>query len=1192
MRSHFTNKLLLVGGLLLFALSASAQSITFTTAKKTGEMVTLEVRANGTVTVEGIDGKFYTDGDSHDYKLTNSTVKISGDITKFDCTNNKITGLLASGNSLQTIYCLNNEISSLDISQCSNLERPFSHGNKLEQLDVTANKQLKVLTCSDNLLSTLDISNNLLLNRVVCDRNKLTALDLSKNTKLNTISCIDNQLTSLDVSSCPALKTLNCMGNRLTTIGLADNNVLQELGCSVNCIKAEGMTSLIAALPTVQGGNIFVINLKDPKEENVCTKTNVAKARAKGWQVYDSNYKVYEGSADKVEPQLTFTTTTAIGGEVDLLIVANGPVTATGLEGAITPGGKKSYKLTAQTVTLKGDITEFSCTSNNLSALDLSNCTNLQVLDCDNNDLTTLDLSKNSKIENVRCTKNNLTSLNLSQCNTLIRLTCYKNELTALDLSSCKNLGFLYCQENELTALDLSSCPYLMQLYCYSNKLESLNVSKCMALQALLCYRNNLTSLDLSQCESIKNVYCQSNSLTDLDVSNCFGIQELNCSENKLSQLTISPSSMLNYLSCQKNLLNCSATAAIVEGLPQMTAEKKGSFVVLSESELNSDENNIIYKDAVEKAQNKNWLVTYMSATYEYLPYAGREGSCGGGATDKNKISFTTEKAVGETISLAVKSGGEVVATGIKEKIVADGKNQTYTLTAQTVTLQGDAEVFKCNYNALTSLEFFGTDMLKEISCSGNKLTTLDVKGCPNLENLTCATNKITALDLSACKKLIKVLCHANQLTELNLSACPSLQFVWCQRNQIASLDLSNCTNLQKLKCGDNKLSTLDITSCEALTDLFCEGNQLTKLDVSNSTKLLHLWCSANMLTDLNISGCESLTQVYCYTNKLVSIKASQCPKLTHLWCSNNELTTLDLSQCPSLKQLYCYDNKLTAIDLSKCPNLISLECYKNQIKTLDFSKCPQICFVYCEDNRIGCTQMEAIVTSLPQRQLDDDATFIAVTANEDQNPNTGNVITKHVAGMAKSKNWAVFSVVNAGDDEVTPYEGRDGKCTDNALSFAVTVSENANGRVTVKGAANLEAVPYGTELTVEVAPEAGYELDKLMANDEDITATKRFVVKSNVKVTATFKTGAESVAREGIALYPNPASSEANLFGVAPQSEVSIYGTDGARLLTVTADQSGHAVLRLEGLTEGNYLVTFRDAMGELTTRQLTIKR
>ena len=92
MRSHFTNKLLLVGGLLLFALSASAQSITFTTAKKTGDMVTLEVRANGTVTVEGIDGKFYTDRDSHDYKLTSSTVKISGDITHFDCTNNRSPG--------------------------------------------------------------------------------------------------------------------------------------------------------------------------------------------------------------------------------------------------------------------------------------------------------------------------------------------------------------------------------------------------------------------------------------------------------------------------------------------------------------------------------------------------------------------------------------------------------------------------------------------------------------------------------------------------------------------------------------------------------------------------------------------------------------------------------------------------------------------------------------------------------------------------------------------------------------------------------------------------------------------------------------------------------------------------------------------------------------------------------------------
>ena len=200
--------------------------------------------------------------------------------------------------------------------------------------------------------------------------------------------------------------------------------------------------------------------------------------------------------------------------------------------------------------------------------------------------------------------------------------------------------------------------------------------------------------------------------------------------------------------------------------------------------------------------------------------------------------------------------------------------------------------------------------------------------------------------------------------------------------------------------------------------------------------------------------------------------------------------------------------------------------------------------------------------------------------------------MTKHAADIAKSKNWLVQYLDAAGSDNTTDYEGRDGSCTDNELSFAVTTSEAANGQITIKGTNNLEAVPYGTGLIVEVAPEAGYELDKLMANDEDITATKRFVVKSNVTVTATFKTGAEAVTRESISLYPNPANNEANLFGVAPQTDVIIYGTDGTQLLTVTADQGGHAVLLVEGLPEGSYLVAFRDASGKLVTRQLTVKR
>lgn len=286
-------------------------------------------------------------------------------------------------------------------------------------------------------------------------------------------------------------------------------------------------------------------------------------------------------------------------------------------------------------------------------------------------------------------------------------------------------------------------------------------------------------------------------------------------------------------------------------------------------------------------------------------------------------------------------------------------------------------------------------------------------------------------------------------------------------------------------------------------------------------------------------------------------------------------------------------DYTITSQRITLSGDITYLDCHSNKLSHLFLSQCDNLTTLSCEDNLLTCSALEDIAEALPNRSSLTEGVFNAITSEERSvEPGSGNVLTKHAADIAKSKNWLVHYLDAAGSDNTTDYEGRDGSCTDNELSFAVTTSEAANGQITIKGTNNLEAVPYGTGLIVEVAPEAGYELDKLMANDEDITATKRFVVKSNVTVTATFKTGAEAVTRESISLYPNPANNEANLFGVAPQTDVIIYGTDGTQLLTVTADQGGHAVLLVEGLPEGSYLVAFRDASGKLVTRQLTVKR
>ena len=142
--------------------------------------------------------------------------------------------------------------------------------------------------------------------------------------------------------------------------------------------------------------------------------------------------------------------------------------------------------------------------------------------------------------------------------------------------------------------------------------------------------------------------------------------------------------------------------------------------------------------------------------------------------------------------------------------------------------------------------------------------------------------------------------------------------------------------------------------------------------------------------------------------------------------------------------------------------------------------------------------------------------------------------------------------------------------------TFAVTVTAPQNGKIAIKGYSDLNNVPYGTELTVEVTPDEGYKLEKLTANGEDITATKKFFVERETTVKATFKkdTALEDVASTGVLLYPNPAEETTTLSGVEPGAMVQVFSIDGVEVLRTLANEAGVACLDLAGVAAGKYLV------------------
>ena len=516
-------------------------------------------------------------------------------------------------------------------------------------------------------------------------------------------------------------------------------------------------------------------------------------------------------------------------------------------------------------------------------------------------------------------------------------------------------------------------------------------------------------------------------------------------------------------------------------------------------------------------------------------------------------ITMTTTKAVGEKITLEI-WGGNVTIEGVKEPFPI--RSATYTLTGQTVIIRGNVTKFNGWNSKLTSLDVSGCTALTELKCNDNQLTSLDVSSCTALTTLDCYRNKLTSLNVSGCTALKELKCYDNQLTALDVSQNTALTTLDCYRNKLTSLDVSSCTALTELKCNDNqltaldvsqntaltelecyknKLTSLDVSSCTALTrlkcyknpltaldvsqntalteldcnnnkltaldlsqntaltTLICHQNQLTALDVSQNTALEKLFCSYNPLTTLDVSQNTALTWLACIENKLAALDVSQNTALTWLDCDNNQLTMLDLSKNTALINLDCYNNQLTALNVSQNTALIWLECYNNQLTALDVSKNTKLETLNCHGNQIKGEEMTSLVNSLPDRTGKSAGKFTVVQEPAPE----GNICFKSDVAIAKGKNWNTLKY-KSDTRKYVPYEG--------AQTLKVTLTKEGEGTLTATGAADLNAVPEGTELTIEATPAAGYKLTALTANGTNILATKKLSVREDTEIKATFE--------------------------------------------------------------------------------------
>ena len=162
---------------------------------------------------------------------------------------------------LTELWCDNNSLTSLDVSQNTALTIIYCRYNSLTILNVSNNAALTQLYCSNNLLTSLDVSNNTALIRVYCYNNSLTSLDVrngnninmqdgyfwaSGNPNLYCISVDDAAWSIANWKIWPAKDSWAVYSNDCT-VGIEDNQLNQPLITTANntiTIRGKGTTSI------------------------------------------------------------------------------------------------------------------------------------------------------------------------------------------------------------------------------------------------------------------------------------------------------------------------------------------------------------------------------------------------------------------------------------------------------------------------------------------------------------------------------------------------------------------------------------------------------------------------------------------------------------------------------------------------------------------------------------------------------------------------------------------------------------------------------------------------------------------------------------------------------------------------------------------------------------------------------------
>ena len=581
----------------------------------------------------------YGNGPVYVCLLTDSKVKVTGDLLMLDCSDNLVTSIdLSHCTILEELYChKNGYLQSLDVSMLPSLKRIITTDCALTKLDLSHAPQLQSAYLANMPLTQIDLSHNAQLSILSLNRTQLRQIDLSHNGKLEDLRLSGTQLQQLDLAALPLLKKLYVTEAKLPTLDLTHNPLLkiirvgknaltelklgshqqlQELDIRSNQLGGAAFRSIVSALPQndlAPKRRLIAVDKTNVQEANYCSSRSVSEAMSKGWTVYDYNgskedMKPFDGEKEEVKPYVSFKTELPKGEKLFITVKTKdgSPISAQGLtyDSSITIDGEEVsiYIISEPEQYLYGDIVLLNLQENYLTALDVTHLTALESLNAmSNGNLTELDISHSPGLKKLYLASTGITSLIIPVESQLQELNLPSTPITALDLTHCLALQGLNINATAITELNLTHCPELT--YLTMTKLP-------------------ITSLDLSQCVKLQRLYLSDCKLQTLDLTHNNELQHIYCENNVLTKIVMPSSTRLDNLFCYGNKITSSEMQAIVEALPDRQGKAAGRFVVINgkaDSEVNE-----CTKEQVAHCTAKGWSVyNYNGDSLNMLPYEG-----------------------------------------------------------------------------------------------------------------------------------------------------------------------------------------------------------------------------------------------------------------------------------------------------------------------------------------------------------------------------------------------------------------------------------------------------------------------------------------------------------------------------------------------------------------------------------------